>query len=70
MQDDRVATLWLNNADVRKAIHAEPVRYNFLIFTFNKKNRVGDSFVPKSYGTTGNCDRSLGAMHRQNRSGS
>uniref|UniRef100_A0A0V0HKD9 Putative ovule protein n=1 Tax=Solanum chacoense TaxID=4108 RepID=A0A0V0HKD9_SOLCH len=22
--DDRVATLWLNNADVRKAIHAEP----------------------------------------------
>ena len=23
MQDDRVATVWLNNADVRKAIHAE-----------------------------------------------
>ena len=37
MQDDTVATAWLNNEDVRKAIHAEPVRYNFahLVPTLN-----------------------------------
>uniref|UniRef100_A0A3Q7H4N0 Carboxypeptidase n=1 Tax=Solanum lycopersicum TaxID=4081 RepID=A0A3Q7H4N0_SOLLC len=35
--DDTVATAWLNNEDVRKAIHAEPVRYNFahLVPTLN-----------------------------------
>lgn len=36
MQDDRVATAWLNNEEVRKAIHAKEVRDNFLICTWFK----------------------------------
>lgn len=37
MQDDEVATVWLNTELVRKAIHAEQVRFEYLKFSMVQK---------------------------------
>jgi len=40
LQDDEVATSWLNDASVRKAIHTEEVCASNIIISFQSLNSV------------------------------
>ncbi|KAF5726551.1 putative serine carboxypeptidase [Tripterygium wilfordii] len=63
--DDEVATIWLNNQAVRKAIHAEEVRFLNSLWN-NSQNFLKSCYPYDPWNTIGKPGGSLGVMYWQN----